>query len=773
MLLNVKVVIVSVLLFPGGSADIIAHGIKAQKAPSKVGQQSAVDSALARQTKGGGQQQEAFAIRKFHENQAAASRDGIQQYQVLTRAKSTGFTAQKETNSNARHQRNLRDMAHIAQLSRTQVSSAMERRATGSASLLRFRPRTSVGETGPPSFSFEFSFSGGIVDDEFDETALPSMEPTFLPTDVPMIEPTAFPTVGSMMRPTAEPTSALPGPKAPTAGVITEVPTAAPIASPTLVPTSFQVSLSPTAPSQTLGPSQSPTQLATAPPFTRPSPSPTSRGYSIVIKFDTALSLGGYTSPNITDEEADAVRRSMARVINVPVEMITSTGYAASLKEVELERLRGSVTPPRIVLLSTVPMADDTSRNANPEIQYDPDVSLRPKQSSRRSNDAVDTIPADATGLVGPILRHTRSHYVTTTSATATSTATSSSTGAPSIAQNTAHDLQASNISTTEVRYIATFGSTIEIPMQTADLSNVTELYLGLISLMSGAVDSGGLLNELLTTALELGVVWPEDLVVEGLFIGAFTLLNPPADAVDDDDDDASDTGDKDKGGGEGTSVHSRDALDDEVIAGVIIGAVLGGGFIIAILVLGVILFFCRADSEAEAASFDIDMDKVYKSAELITQCNASAVRITAPLGVHSTAIHEVHSCVESETVEGVGSESLPLHDRFARNFSIYSCSVGPAAASDAAFSGGDSSAVIGGGGDVIGVDAAGEGTLPTEDHHHNHNDHHYHHYSRFHSYESTVEDDDQSEGGVTQVVILEHDDEQSERCRRHRSVLQ
>ena len=180
------------------------------------------------------------------------------------------------------------------------------------------------------------------------------------------------------------------------------------------------------------------------------------------------MSLGGYTSPNVTDDDVDAVRRSSAKVMNVPVDAVNPTGHTATAEEVEVE-----------------------SREARAMLH----------KFFRAGLHAV----ANGAAAVGMGVGEQEEAH-----------------GREGI-----HDLE------TVIRYTIVFESTIEIPLQTTTFTNATELYSELTSLMSGAVDSGDFLTELVTAAAELGIVLPEDLAVEDLAIGTLTVLEP-----EDEDDD-------------------------------------------------------------------------------------------------------------------------------------------------------------------------------------------------------------------------------------------
>lgn len=150
-----------------------------------------------------------------------------------------------------------------------------------------------------------------------DPTALPSASPTRQPTRIPSATPTDGPTRIPSAIPTREPT---PSPSV----APSRVPTVAPTVRPTAVPTN------------TVAPTRRPTATPTIAPTTQTLP---------VLTVKTELTMGGFASENLSNDEKDSVREGTGRALGVDKNYVTIDSITRKTRRqlLDVSSGRGSV----------------------------------------------------------------------------------------------------------------------------------------------------------------------------------------------------------------------------------------------------------------------------------------------------------------------------------------------------------------------------------------------------------------------------------------------
>lgn len=145
---------------------------------------------------------------------------------------------------------------------------------------------------------------------------MPSVEPTAAPS-APSHEPTIEPTAEPTRSPTAAPTVKTPSPSA----APSRVPTVAPTVRPTAVPTNTGV------------PTRRPTATPTIAPTTQTLP---------VLTVKTELTMGGFTSENLSTDEKDSVREGTGRALGVDKTYVTIDSITRKTRRQLLDVSSGS-----------------------------------------------------------------------------------------------------------------------------------------------------------------------------------------------------------------------------------------------------------------------------------------------------------------------------------------------------------------------------------------------------------------------------------------------
>lgn len=151
-----------------------------------------------------------------------------------------------------------------------------------------------------------------------DPTAAPTAAPTASPSATPTHEPTAAPTAEPTHSPTAAPT---------------REPTPSPSAAPSRVPTVAPTARPTAAPTNTGAPTRRPTATPTIAPTTQTLP---------VLTVKTELTMGGFTSENLSNDEKDSVREGTGRALGVDKNYVTIDSITRKTRRQLLDVSSGS-----------------------------------------------------------------------------------------------------------------------------------------------------------------------------------------------------------------------------------------------------------------------------------------------------------------------------------------------------------------------------------------------------------------------------------------------